>query len=118
MPAGPPPLLLRGAFVLLLLVLLLLSLGAPARAAVYTNQFLVELHSGDQAEAERVAADHGFGGVRKVRAALSLWEAGMEPGCVLQLHGFGSPLPAAAAQQSPGRAFGSDWEARSFPHAG
>lgn len=118
MPAGPPPLLLRGAFVLLLLVLLLLSLGAPARAAVYTNQFLVELHSGDQAEAERVAADHGFGGVRKVRAALSLWEAGMEPGCVLQPHGFGSPLPAAAAQQSPGRAFGSDWEARSFPHAG
>ncbi|GAB0187720.1 neuroendocrine convertase 2 [Grus japonensis] len=59
MPAGPP--LLRGA----LLLLLLLFLGAPARGVVYTNHFLVELHGGGQAEAERVAAEHGFGGVRK-----------------------------------------------------
>lgn len=61
MPAGPP--LLPAA---LLLLLLLLFLGAPARGTVYTNHFLVELHGGGQAEAERVAAEHGFGGVRKV----------------------------------------------------
>uniref|UniRef100_A0A8B9ZFN4 Neuroendocrine convertase 2 n=1 Tax=Anas platyrhynchos TaxID=8839 RepID=A0A8B9ZFN4_ANAPL len=65
MPAGPPLLLLRGAF-LLLLFLLLLFLGSPTRAAVYTNHFLVELHAGGQAEAERLAAEHGFGGVRKL----------------------------------------------------
>ncbi|KAM6298424.1 neuroendocrine convertase 2 [Aegotheles albertisi] len=64
MPAGPP--LLPGAFLLLLLLLLLLFLGAPARGAVYTNHFLVELRGGGQAEAERVAAEHGFGGVRKL----------------------------------------------------
>ncbi|XP_031959514.1 neuroendocrine convertase 2 isoform X2 [Corvus cornix cornix] len=61
MPAGPP--LLRGS---LLLLFLLHFLGAPARGAVYTNHFLVELYDGGQAEAERVAAEHGFGGVRKL----------------------------------------------------
>ncbi|KAJ7398679.1 Neuroendocrine convertase 2 [Pitangus sulphuratus] len=64
MPAGPP--LLRAAL-LLTLVLLLLFLGAPpARGAVFTNHFLVELRGGGRAEAERVAAEHGFGGVRKL----------------------------------------------------
>lgn len=73
MPAGPP--LLRGPFLLLFLLLFLLFLGAPARGAVYTNHFLVELHGGGQAEAERVAAEHGFGGVRKVspRAGSGRW---------------------------------------------
>ncbi|XP_054052233.1 neuroendocrine convertase 2 isoform X2 [Rissa tridactyla] len=69
MPAGPP--LLRGPFLLLFLLLFfLLFLGAPALGAVYTNHFLVELHGGGQAEAERVAAEHGFGGVRKVKKAV------------------------------------------------
>ncbi|XP_031360079.1 neuroendocrine convertase 2 [Lonchura striata] len=63
MPPGPP--LLRGSF-LLLLLFLLHFLGAPARGAVYTNHFLVELHDGGQAEAERVAAEHGFAGARKL----------------------------------------------------
>uniref|UniRef100_A0A674HQF0 Neuroendocrine convertase 2 n=1 Tax=Taeniopygia guttata TaxID=59729 RepID=A0A674HQF0_TAEGU len=63
MPPGPP--LLRGSFLLLLLLLLFL-LHFPARGAVYTNHFLVELHDGGQAEAERVAAEHGFAGVRKL----------------------------------------------------
>ncbi|XP_032910140.1 neuroendocrine convertase 2 [Catharus ustulatus] len=63
MPPGPP--LLR-ALLLLLLLLLLHFLGAPARGAVYTNHFLVELHGGGPAEAERVAAEHGFVGVRKL----------------------------------------------------
>lgn len=63
MPPGPP--LLR-ALLLLLLLLLLHFLSAPARGAVYINHFLVELHGGGQAEAERVAAEHGFVGVRKV----------------------------------------------------
>ncbi|NWZ07850.1 NEC2 convertase, partial [Agelaius phoeniceus] len=62
MPPGPP--LLRGS--LLLLLFLLHFFGPPARGAVYSNHFLVELHDGGQAEAERVAAEHGFGGVRKL----------------------------------------------------
>ncbi|XP_071281342.1 neuroendocrine convertase 2 isoform X4 [Agelaius tricolor] len=61
MPPGPP--LLRGS---LLLLFLLHFFGPPARGAVYSNHFLVELHDGGQAEAERVAAEHGFGGVRKL----------------------------------------------------
>lgn len=75
MPAGPP--LLPAA----LLVLLLLFLGAPARGTVYTNHFLVELHGGGQAEAERVAAEHGFGGVRKVSPRAAQARAGGEVRC-------------------------------------
>ncbi|XP_018777490.2 neuroendocrine convertase 2 isoform X2 [Serinus canaria] len=65
MPPGPP--LLRGPLPVLFLLHLL---GPPGRGAVYSNHFLVELHDGGQAEAERVAEEHGFGGVRKVRKAV------------------------------------------------
>ncbi|XP_050827935.1 neuroendocrine convertase 2 isoform X3 [Serinus canaria] len=61
MPPGPP--LLRGPLPVLFLLHLL---GPPGRGAVYSNHFLVELHDGGQAEAERVAEEHGFGGVRKL----------------------------------------------------
>lgn len=49
-----------------------LLLLASAEIAVYTNHFWVELHRGGEPEAKQLAAEYGFSGVRKVRAALCL----------------------------------------------
>uniref|UniRef100_A0A6I8PEE0 Neuroendocrine convertase 2 n=1 Tax=Ornithorhynchus anatinus TaxID=9258 RepID=A0A6I8PEE0_ORNAN len=52
------------------LLLLCALIFASAERPVFTNHFLIELHKGGEAEARRVAAEHGFSGVRKVKMAL------------------------------------------------
>ncbi|XP_074143913.1 neuroendocrine convertase 2 isoform X2 [Sminthopsis crassicaudata] len=47
-------------------VLLCIMIFASAERPVFTNQFLVELHTGGEEEARQVAAEHGFSGIRKL----------------------------------------------------
>lgn len=79
--------------------ILILGFLGLASASIYTNHFLVEFHKGGEADAQKLAAEYGFHGVRKVRSSLSFFltkalprslfvhdDCRIPPGKVSQIH--------------------------------
>ncbi|KPP60029.1 hypothetical protein Z043_122001 [Scleropages formosus] len=57
----------RCAASLFVLVHVVAALAGGAEEGIFTNHFLVQLHEGAGGDAHQVAAEHGFGGARKVK---------------------------------------------------